>query len=770
MTPAKLWHANAYVKGDLCFTSHFLCFYSEEGDVKFIYPFYIIKSFSEPTTIPNVGHGVTIDTDTGAVCLAFDPPVSTVMALWKKLKAVAACLDASANLSILGDSSGALKVGFADGAVFKKTLDVQFGPEYLAQQKKLEKKWWKYFHSNGIGAALLIKSSSIQSLLSKGGIPDSMRGSAWKLLSGVTYKALVDPMTYEDVVRTVNIDSRPNSNDRVHVEHIIELDLRRSMPEHPYYQCNEGIDALRRVLTAYAFRNPLVSYCQGMNFITSSLLLYMSESDAFWTLAYLCEDVFPELWRPRLFGVRVVQEVMDQLLAERLPAFMSACKDYPPNLALMSWIPTFLVGRVPLEYSLRMLDNIFFYGSDALYWMLFATLDLMVKDNGNDLPTEVLLSFAAPQQANLDTTTHPFERIFQHAFSPQMRLETLPSSLLSRLATEHKMKLVHELLAKARKSKLDSLTHITQGAFSRSDLELLYAKYHSMIDRVDSGLLSFNVFLSHYTAFFPMWHPQVKLFRVFQASMHAYLGNRELILSSQLHGSTSSLHSVPSMESISLSARGSSEALVPQPTDASTSATPSQPTALNSSSSIPPLPLSASTGMLLRSDSAQHISVPSSPHPATNWNFVRDLFTIFDVNGDGYLSIEEWVQGLWHLFKSDGTEALRICLRLVDDDRDGVVSHTAHRCALGLFLLIFSPRVNDQVAIPQTATSEKLGEWLSIIDARTSAKSRSSINIEDIIACSFGDVLNILTFFHLDAKTPEANFDRIFAKLQDPMP
>lgn len=83
------------------------------------------------------------------------------------------------------------------------------------------------------------------------GIPEKYRTEIWMVYSGAQDRLESNPGVYAKLVKDSGLV------DCLAFEEI-ERDLHRSLPEHPAYQCDRGIDSLRRVLRAYALSNPII--------------------------------------------------------------------------------------------------------------------------------------------------------------------------------------------------------------------------------------------------------------------------------------------------------------------------------------------------------------------------------------------------------------------------------------------------------------------------------------------------------------------------------
>ncbi|XP_009420344.2 uncharacterized protein LOC104000116 [Musa acuminata AAA Group] len=220
--------------------------------------------------------------------------------------------------------------------------------------------------------------------LVRGGLPMALRGELWQAFVGVGARRIdgyysnllgLESMTEaKEVDAPLKADSeskpiRPLGTEKWKGQ--IEKDLPRTFPGHPALD-EDGRNALRRLLTAYARHNPSVGYCQAMNFFAGLLLLLMPEENAFWTLMGIIDDYFDGYYSEEMIESQVDQLVLEDLVRERFPKLVNHLDYLGVQVAWVTgpWFLSIFVNMLPWESVLRVWDVLLFDGTRE---MLFRT-------------------------------------------------------------------------------------------------------------------------------------------------------------------------------------------------------------------------------------------------------------------------------------------------------------------------------------------------------------------------------------------------------------
>ncbi|KAM1708133.1 hypothetical protein ACFX2K_001141 [Malus domestica] len=255
--------------------------------------------------------------------------------------------------------------------------------------------------SDTVDSASLCPWKEELEVLVRGGVPMALRGELWQAFVGV--KARRADNYYQDLLASETNasgdvekhslesdgDIKLSTTDPVSVPEKwkgqIEKDLPRTFPGHPALD-EDGRNALRRLLTAYARHNPTVGYCQAMNFFAGLLLLLMPEENAFWALMGLLDDYFDGYYSEEMIESQVDQLVFEELVHERFPKLVNHLGYLGVQVAWVTgpWFLTIFMNMLPWESVLRVWDVLLFEGNRV---MLFRTALALMELYGPALVT-----------------------------------------------------------------------------------------------------------------------------------------------------------------------------------------------------------------------------------------------------------------------------------------------------------------------------------------------------------------------------------------------
>ncbi|TQV93385.1 GTPase activating protein [Cordyceps javanica] len=520
-------------------------------------------------------------------------------------------------------------------------------PKKLRDRAKM-RLWAEYLRDNGRGATL-IRQPTFHKLI-RVGLPNRLRGEMWELTSGSLYLRLESPTLYADTL------AKFQGQESLAIDEI-EKDLNRSLPEYPGFQSEDGIGRLRRVLTAYSWVNTDVGYCQAMNIVVAALLIYMSESQAFFLLSALCDRLVPGYYSTTMYGTLLDQKVFESLVERTMPVLWEHLVKSDVQLSVVSlpWFLSLYINSMPLVFAFRVLDVFFVEGPKVLFQVGLAILRINGEELLDAADDGAFISVLKSYFARLDQSAHP------RSENPKLRAVTRFQELMV-VAFKEFSGITHSSITELRLQKKDAVLNNIENFAKRTAIRNLGP---------DSKLLSNDELGSLYDRFYNVLYERQQRDRMIQEEA------QRRAKASRMRASEIFAASASDQVEKGRVGLGPSTSLMDYDAFREFLASMSR-WAVSDSPGQPKRSTGAETERHGRVSVGQGRSRSSSPwgfgpEPAHH-EFLERLFKKWDVDGDQALTLQNVVSGLAGIKgKKDIMGTITYFFELYDDDGDGKV-------------------------------------------------------------------------------------------------
>ncbi|XP_037819094.1 TBC1 domain family member 8B [Lucilia sericata] len=362
---ANLWtpYSKRYIGGNIYLSTNFFCFTSDIKDfVSVVIPLKVIKSVEKKDDGNHRYENQIVIITSENVPFVFAQIVARDVLITK-------ITDLLSKFHVpISRERPKYDISWSKQSALINTFKTRFTPEMQRIQDEKLSRWESHFRDYGRGVSMFRTTAVINLIVE--GIPEKLRQEIWMIFSGAIHEKEMHPGLYEDLVEKAASIKQSSTHDE------IERDLHRSLPEHPAFQSDEGLFALKRVLQAYALRNPQVGYTQAMNIVTSVFLLFCDEENAFWLLASLCENLLPDYYKDKVVGAQIDQGVLNELVKHYLPELHHHLDELGTiKMISLSWFLTIFISVISYESSLKIIDCFFYDGAKIIFVVALQILE-----------------------------------------------------------------------------------------------------------------------------------------------------------------------------------------------------------------------------------------------------------------------------------------------------------------------------------------------------------------------------------------------------------